>query len=38
MSDLFHEEIADEHIVRVFDVMARADWHVFQVLTKYRSA
>jgi len=34
MSDLFHEEIPDEHIVRVFDVMARADWHVFQVLTK----
>jgi protein gp37 len=34
MSDLFHERIPDEYIRRVFDVMARADWHVFQVLTK----
>jgi protein gp37 len=34
MSDLFHEAIPDEFIARVFEVMARADWHVFQVLTK----
>jgi protein gp37 len=34
MSDLFHEDIPDEYVARVFDVMARADWHVFQVLTK----
>ena len=34
MSDLFHEDIDDDYIVRVFDVMARADWHVFQILTK----
>jgi len=34
MSDLFHHEIPDEFILRVFDVMLRADWHVFQVLTK----
>lgn len=34
MSDLFHEEIPDEFVAEVFDVMARADHHVFQVLTK----
>jgi protein gp37 len=34
MSDLFHKEIPTEYIDRVFDVMERADWHVFQVLTK----
>lgn len=34
MSDLFHEQIPDEYICDVFDVMVRADWHIFQVLTK----
>jgi len=34
MSDLFHKEIPTEYIDRVFDVMERANWHVFQVLTK----
>lgn len=34
MSDLFHEGIPDSYVDRVFDVMRRADWHVFQVLTK----
>jgi len=34
MSDLFHEEVPFEFIRRVFDVMARADQHRFQVLTK----
>jgi protein gp37 len=34
MSDLFHEAIPDDYIADVFDVMARADWHVFQILTK----
>ena len=37
MSDLFHEDVSADFILRVFDVMVRADWHVFQVLTK-RSA
>lgn len=37
MSDLFHKDIPFEFIDRVFDTMERADWHVFQVLTK-RSA
>ncbi len=34
MSDLFHEAIPEDFIRQVFDVMARADWHVFQILTK----
>lgn len=34
MSDLFHDEISDEFIVRVFAVMALAPQHTFQVLTK----
>src|SRR5215218_9096788 len=34
MSDLFHEGISDAYIEAVFDVMRRADWHTFQVLTK----
>ncbi len=37
MSDLFHEDVPIEFIHRVFDVMRRASWHRFQVLTK-RSA
>jgi protein gp37 len=34
MSDLFHEEVPDAFIRRVFDVMGRASWHTFQILTK----
>jgi len=34
MSDLFHEQVPDEFIFRVFDIMQQADWHCFQVLTK----
>lgn len=34
MSDLFHEEIPVEFITSVFEVMQRAHWHQFQVLTK----
>lgn len=34
MSDLFHEEVPDSYIKAVFDVMAAAPWHQFQVLTK----
>lgn len=34
MSDLFHEDVPDEFIQRIFDVMTRADWHVYQLLTK----
>ena len=34
MSDLFHESIPHSYIESVFEVMAEADHHVFQVLTK----
>lgn len=34
MSDLFHPDIPLPYIKGVFDVMARANWHQFQVLTK----
>jgi protein gp37 len=34
MSDLFHEDIPAEFIFRIFDVMCRARWHCFQILTK----
>lgn len=34
MSDLFHKNVPLEYIERVFDVMRRAHWHRFQVLTK----
>jgi protein gp37 len=37
MSDLFHEDVPSDFIVRIFDIMRRADWHVFQVLTKRSS-
>lgn len=34
MSDLFHQSVPDAFIERVFDVMYRAHWHRFQLLTK----
>lgn len=34
MSDLFHPNAEPEWIARVVGVMARAQWHTFQVLTK----
>lgn len=34
MSDLFHDQVPDEFIARVFAVMAAAPQHTFQVLTK----
>jgi protein gp37 len=34
MSDLFHKDASLSFIQRVFDVMQRAHWHQFQVLTK----
>jgi protein gp37 len=34
MSDLFHEDVPTDYIMRVFDVMRRAAWHQYQVLTK----
>jgi protein gp37 len=34
MSDLFHEAVPVEFILKTFDVMRQAEWHRFQVLTK----
>jgi protein gp37 len=34
MSDLFHKDVPEEFIARVFDTMVRADWHQYQILTK----
>jgi len=34
MSDLFHEAVPVAFIRQVFETMAEADWHIFQVLTK----
>ena len=34
MSDLFHELVPDYFIQNIFDVMRKASWHRFQVLTK----
>ncbi|MCL5998526.1 MAG: phage Gp37/Gp68 family protein [Chloroflexi bacterium] len=34
MSDLFHKDVPLDFIKKVFDVMRRAHWHRFQVLTK----
>jgi len=37
MSDLFHDAFPDEYIEAVANVMVKANWHTYQVLTK-RSA
>jgi protein gp37 len=37
MSDIFHVDIPESFVARLFDTMQRAHWHQFQVLTK-RSA
>ena len=34
MSDLFHQRVPAGFILETFDVMRRADWHTYQVLTK----
>ena len=34
MSDLFHKDVPDAIIVKVFETMNKAHWHTFQVLTK----
>jgi len=34
MSDMFHEDVPLSFIQDAFDVMRRADWHQFQILTK----
>lgn len=37
MSDLFHKEVPQTFIDKVFDTMEKANWHTFQVLTKRSS-
>jgi len=37
MSDLFHKDIPRAHVAAVFDAMEKADWHIYQVLTKRSS-
>jgi len=37
MSDLFHKDIPKEFIDKVFETMEKAEWHIFQVLTKRSS-
>jgi len=34
MSDLFHNDVSDDYIEAVTNVMVKADWHTYQVLTK----
>jgi len=34
MSDLFHENVSDDVILRLFEIMNRSSTHTFQVLTK----
>src|SRR5579862_3486427 len=34
MSDLYHESVPDGYILQAFEVMRRAHWHTFQILTK----
>lgn len=34
MSDLFHKNVPFEFILKVFETMNKAHWHIFQVLTK----
>ncbi len=34
MSDLFHDDIPNTYVVQVFEIMTRAPWHQYQLLTK----
>lgn len=34
MSDMFHKDVPDKFIDKVWDVMAKANWHIYQILTK----
>jgi protein gp37 len=34
MSDLFHERVPENYILRIFETMQIATWHTFQILTK----
>ena len=34
MSDLFHKDVPLDYIQQVFEVMKKAHWHTYQILTK----
>lgn len=34
MSDWLHKDIPDDFILQMFDTMVKADWHIYQLLTK----
>src|SRR2546422_4346080 len=34
MSDLFHQSVPDGFLISCFEVMEKANWHVYQILTK----
>ena len=34
MSDLFHKDVPFDFIDKVWDVMEKANWHIYQILTK----
>jgi protein gp37 len=34
MSDLFHQDVPTQFILKVFETMVKADWHTYQILTK----
>ncbi|MEO5802282.1 MAG: phage Gp37/Gp68 family protein [Verrucomicrobiota bacterium] len=34
MSDLFQKDVPDEYVIAVVEVMMKANWHTYQVLTK----
>lgn len=34
MSDIFHEDLPEKDILDLFCVMNKANWHIFQILTK----
>ncbi len=37
MSDIFHEKLSDNIILKLFNTMNKANWHIFQILTKRES-
>lgn len=34
MSDIFHPDMPEDFLLKAFDVFLKADWHIFQLLTK----
>lgn len=35
MNDLFHKDVPEEFIIKIFEIKNKASWHTFQVLTKH---